>query len=68
MGNVSSNQTVNEQTYAPPLTPDEAAEYLKVSKRTVLELARRGDLPGCKIGNRWRFSLSQLARFVDMGG
>lgn len=67
MGNASREQAGNERAYARPLTPDEAADYLKVSKRTVLELARRGEIPGRKIGNRWRFSPSQLARYMEIG-
>lgn len=38
------------------LTLDEAAKFLKVSSRTVRRLAVKGELPGRKIGNKWRFS------------
>jgi len=37
------------------LTIDELAEYLKLSKSTLYHLARRGDVPGQKIGRHWRF-------------
>ena len=47
-------------------TPDEAAEYLQISKRTVLDLARRGDIPAQKVGGRWRFSPSQLASYMGI--
>ncbi len=67
MKDANNDQVKSEPAYARPLTPDEAADYLKVSKRTVLELARRGEIPGRKIGNRWRFSPSQLARFMGIG-
>lgn len=62
------DQADAETTYTRPLTPDEAAEYLQISKRTVLDLARSGEIPGCKVGGRWRFSLRQLAHYVDIGG
>ena len=42
------------------LTPDEAAELLKVSKKTVLRHARAGELPAVKVGRAWRFRRSQL--------
>jgi excisionase family DNA binding protein len=38
------------------LTANEVAQFLKVSPRTVCKLAAKGEIPGRKIGNRWRFS------------
>ncbi len=37
------------------LTIDQLAEYLKLPKSTLYHLARRGDVPGQKIGRHWRF-------------
>lgn len=37
------------------LTAAEAAEFLKISTRTVMRLARNGQLPGARIGREWRF-------------
>lgn len=49
------------------LTADEAAELLKVSKKTVLRHARVGDLPAVKVGRSWRFLRSQLlAQFGEV--
>ncbi|MCP5116010.1 MAG: helix-turn-helix domain-containing protein [bacterium] len=42
------------------LTPDEAAELLKVSKKTLLRHARGGQVPGTKLGRVWRFRRSEL--------
>ena len=42
------------------LTADEAARFLKLSKKTLLRLARDGTIPGNKIGRVWRFRRSQL--------
>ena len=37
------------------LTVEETAELLKVSTRTIYDLARAGELPGAKkLGNQWR--------------
>lgn len=42
------------------LTAEQAAEFLKVSQKTLLRLARDGDLPGRKIGRAWRFARADL--------
>ena len=49
------------------LTPDEAAELLKVSKKTVLRQARLGELPATKVGRAWRFRRSELLAFLTSG-
>lgn len=46
------------------LTSEEASELLKVSNKTVLKLARDGDLPGQKVGRAWRFCRSELVAYV----
>ena len=38
------------------LTVDEVSQFLKVTPNTVRQLAAKGELPGRKIGNKWRFS------------
>jgi excisionase family DNA binding protein len=37
------------------LTANEAANYLKVTVRTIYRLIREGRIPGCKVGGSWRF-------------
>ncbi len=49
------------------LTPDEAALFLKVSKKTVLRQARLGELPAGKVGRAWRFRRSELLEFLTSG-
>ena len=43
----------------------EAAEFLRLRPRRVLDLARRGVIPACPLGDGqrrvWRFRLSELA-------
>ena len=39
---------------APPYTVEEAAKLLKLSDQAVRAAARRGDLPGFKLGRDWR--------------
>ena len=43
-------------TAADVLTLAEAAEWLRVDEATVREAAERGELPGRKLGDEWRFS------------
>jgi excisionase family DNA binding protein len=38
------------------LTAAEAADLLRTTEETVIELAQRGDLPGRKLGEEWRFA------------
>jgi excisionase family DNA binding protein len=37
-----------------------AAQLLRVSRKTVLRLAKAGELPGRKAGREWRFEVSAL--------
>ena len=56
----------------PLVDADTAAEFLQVSPRRILELARRGVLPGYPLGtgprHLWRFRLSELARLCSQAG
>lgn len=42
------------------LTAEQAAELLAVPVEELVELAGRGELPGRRIGERWRFSRAAL--------
>lgn len=46
------------------LTVAELAEYLKLSEKTVRSLAGRGDLPGRKVGNQWRFRKQEIDEWL----
>jgi excisionase family DNA binding protein len=47
---------------------DEAAQFLSLTRRRVLDLARAGQLPAHPIGNGarrvWRFRLSEIAAAI----
>lgn len=49
------------------LTVREAAEFLKVSQKTVCRLYQRGKFATLKIGGRHRISRDELERFVAVG-
>jgi len=46
------------------LSPEEAAEYLKVNPQTIYRNLRRGRLPGGKVGRQWRIRKEDLDRFL----
>jgi len=45
-------------------TTDEAMQYLKVSKPTLLRHVREKKIKGMKVGRSWRFLQSELYRFL----
>ena len=50
---------------AEPLwTVEEVASYLRLSPTTVRAMARRGDLPGRKVGRVWRFVPQVVKKFI----
>jgi integrase len=73
---LSSHQSSYQFTVGGEMEPladaEAAAEFLQVSPRRILELARRGVLPGYPLGSGprhlWRFRLSELARLCSQAG
>lgn len=47
------------------MTLEEASGLLKISVLEVRRLAKRGVLPGVKIGNRWRINTEALAAQIN---
>lgn len=43
----------------------EAANYLSVSQDTMYQYASEGFVPGFKLGNRWRFRISDIEKWID---
>ncbi|GAB4202182.1 MAG: hypothetical protein OHK0013_15110 [Sandaracinaceae bacterium] len=50
------------------LTKREVARWLKIAPQTVVRMARRGDLPGRRVGNRWRFVQAEIRQWLLAGG
>ena len=44
---------------------ERVADYLGVSRRTVYNKVRTGDLPAIKVGRSWRFRQSDLEMWLD---
>ena len=49
------------------LTTDEAAQYLKIPKATLLNHIRERKIKAKKVGRSWRFLQSELYRFLKGG-
>ena len=47
------------------LTLEEVAKYLKVSERTVTDWVAKGEIPGGKLGNSWRFKQSDIDSWLN---
>ena len=46
------------------LTLEEVARYLRLSKKTIYKMARRGELPAFKAGNHWRLTRPELEEWI----
>jgi excisionase family DNA binding protein len=46
------------------LTPAQLAELLQVDEDVVVELAEQGELPGRKVGEKWRFSRTAVLAWL----
>ncbi len=46
------------------MTAREVAELLALPVSTVYELARRGELPACRLGRTWRFLRPRLEELL----
>jgi excisionase family DNA binding protein len=49
------------------LTTAQLADLLQVDEKAVRDLARRGELPGRKIGRDWRFSRGAVLAWLSGG-
>lgn len=42
------------------MTVREVARYLRMHEMTIYRMARQGEIPAYKVGNRWRFNRERL--------
>ena len=59
--------TYSFQPYDPPeiMNAEQAAQFLQIDERMVIELAETGKLPGKKLGPVWRFSREALVAWLS---
>lgn len=50
------------------LTLEEASRFLKLSRSTLYNLARRRKIPAQKVGKSWRFVRAYLIKWLERGG
>ena len=54
-----------EQSELRFMTLAEAAAVLQISKRTILRMIQKGQVPALKVGGQWRIRESQLRRWAE---
>ena len=59
------NNIINTQEELRLLTLEVAAEILQVSKRTLLRMIQKKDVPAFKVGGQWRIRESQFRKWVE---
>ncbi|MCP4714527.1 MAG: helix-turn-helix domain-containing protein [Deltaproteobacteria bacterium] len=47
------------------LTVEEVAEFLKLSKITIYKLVKKGQIPGFRVGNSWRFRKDKILDIIS---
>lgn len=59
--------TYSFQPYEPPeiMNAAQAAQFLQIDEKNLLELAEAGKLPGKKLGPAWRFSRDALVAWLS---
>lgn len=65
METVSENRTDRDSPY---MDAAEAASYLKIKEKQLMELARRGQIPRAKVGRLVRFHRGDLDAWMKKGG
>jgi|GEM_PF-862545 len=65
MSKPETDKTLFENKF---ITPKELSEILKVTSRTVVNMAKRNEIPGIRVGNRWRFDTSVVMKFLKEKG
>lgn len=50
------------------MTPEEVAETLAVTPRTVTNLIQSGELPAVRVGKQWRVDPVHFYKFLEHGG
>ena len=48
------------------LTAKEVADFLKLSESTIYKLVSKGEIPGFKIGDSWRFEMEEIQKSIQI--
>jgi len=58
-------QTKEKKDSAQIMTVEEVAAFLKLSKITVYKLVKKGQIPGFRVGNSWRFRKEDIYEIIS---
>ena len=47
------------------LTMKDVETLLKIGEKTAYTMAKRGELPGFKVGGQWRFKRADIDRWIE---
>jgi len=47
------------------MTLSQLAEYLQLGKSTVYKMVQKGEIPGIKIANQWRFKKEDIDKWLN---
>jgi excisionase family DNA binding protein len=48
------------------MTAKDLAKFLKLSEPTIYKLAAKGEFPGFRIGDSWRFEMEEILRSIQI--
>ena len=57
-------RSIADSTFEPLLSPGQAAALLLVHPKTLVRMARSGEVPALRMGKHWRFRASLLNAYV----
>jgi len=60
----AENPDLESGPFGSTLVAMEVAKHLRVHPSTVYKMAKRGELPGFKIGSDWRFDRARIDEWV----
>jgi len=60
-----ADRTGGTKPEAPVLTAAEVADLLRVSYRTIITMAKAGEIPAFVIAGQWRFSRSTILQWIE---
>ena len=58
-------RTTSQANFEPLWTPTDAGTYLGVHPKTVVKMARLGQLPALRLGKHWRFRRADLVAWAE---
>jgi excisionase family DNA binding protein len=61
----SASAPDSASVFEPLFDSVEAARLVRIHPKTVVRMARRGQINGIRVGKLWRFRVSDLQRYVD---